>query len=291
MDGLLVAGKNLGMSSLIQSAVRLHAHGMHSGQATATIAALCLADNRQPRQAAVDGVFVRKVQSTLVSPPASASNSGSRPPGVLLWPYQDTPPDAPYFVAANELAVRAILPGDRNFADFIPEQIVSRRDFARAVARAVLSIGQKPAYEYAASDAEAVFEDVVRRDPDFAAIESLWRWKALPLERQFEPEQPAATGLLFEVFRRLGWRVAGDLQDGRALRRDEFAMLLWSAIADKPEVTYAAAGGGLISLSDPNSDLDRDGLLDVEDPSPRDRDNDNIPDLLDPDDDNDGLPD
>ena len=42
IDGLIVAGKNLGVSSIVQSALRLHGHGMHAGQAAATIAAVCL---------------------------------------------------------------------------------------------------------------------------------------------------------------------------------------------------------------------------------------------------------
>ena len=48
-DGLLGASKNLGVSSIVSSALRLHGQMMHSGQASATVAWLCLREGKQPR--------------------------------------------------------------------------------------------------------------------------------------------------------------------------------------------------------------------------------------------------
>ena len=45
MDGLLGAGKNIGVSSVVQSALRLHGQMMLCGQACATVAAMCLRDS------------------------------------------------------------------------------------------------------------------------------------------------------------------------------------------------------------------------------------------------------
>jgi hypothetical protein len=270
MDRLLVAGKNLGMTSLVQSAVRLHAHGMHSGQASGTIAALCLAESRQPREAARDLAFVRRVQTKLLSPAKSF-------PGVLLWPYQDVPPKADHFVAANQLAIRSILPGDPGEADFHADRVVTRRELARAICRAALSVGRLEQYDLARGGGMPLFADVGVSDPDLAPIETLGRTKVIPLADRFLPNEPATKEFAASVFQNLGWPAPS--KGPATIRRGEFANLLWKAIVDRPEVD----GRNPDRFLSPGADGDSDGIADLEDALPFDRDNNNLPDHLDPD--------
>ncbi len=279
MDGLLGAGKNLGYTSIVSSAVRLHGHGMHAGQASATIAAVCLQNNIQPRDVAGDGSLIRRVQTLLVDPPSDRA-TGKKPPGTLLWPYQDVPPDSEHFVAVNQLGIRAILPGDPGLQDFQAERIVTRREVARAVARAVLSTGRFDRYESGKNGTGRSFKDVAPIDPDFAAIESLAQWKLLPKSERFEPDRPAAVGLLRQLFEEFGGKVekvAGD--DAAPLSKARLATLLWRAIATSPDKSFLTTAEYLTA----RHDADGDGLPDLDDPLPLDRDNDSLPDQLAPD--------
>ncbi|NBV86452.1 MAG: FAD-dependent oxidoreductase, partial [Verrucomicrobia bacterium] len=81
MDGLIGAGKNIGVSSVVQSAIRLHGQMMHVGQAGATLAWLSLRDGIEPRVVAGDMARVRELQLRLAR--------GCGGPGILLWPWHD----------------------------------------------------------------------------------------------------------------------------------------------------------------------------------------------------------
>ena len=105
-DGLIVAGKNLGVSSIVQSAVRLHGHGVLAGQAAGTLAAVCLERDRKPRGVAADLLLGREVQRRLLEPVDRVTNR--RPPGVLLWPYQDLRPSDEHFAATNRAALSGL---------------------------------------------------------------------------------------------------------------------------------------------------------------------------------------
>jgi len=95
LDGLFGCSKNIGYSSVVSSAVRLHGHMMHVGQTVGTAAWLCLRDVTQPRDLARNWARVRELQTRLV-----CSAGG---PGVLLWPFHDLAPDDLHFEAANTL--------------------------------------------------------------------------------------------------------------------------------------------------------------------------------------------
>lgn len=116
-DGLLGCGKNIGVSSVVQSALRLHGQMMLVGQASATVAWLCLRDRLEPRIVAGNSKRVREIQRTLTH--------GVSGPGVLLWPYHDLPPEHPAFEAANLLTVAGIWKPDSESVFFQPEKLVS----------------------------------------------------------------------------------------------------------------------------------------------------------------------
>ncbi len=273
VGGLLAAGKSLGVTSIVSSAVRLHGHGMLAGQAAATVAAVALEDQLSTQQVARRGSTVRRVQKLLVSP-ALDERTNYQPPGVLLWPYQDLPPTTPHFAAANYLAVRGILPGEPGAQDFEPEKPVKRRDLARALYRAVLASGARKRLEIG-KDQQPVFSDVPENDPDRVAIESLAAWKLLDT-KQFDPDKPATAGALRSLAGQLGWKLPAEPGDSQPLTRASLAILLWSGIRELPDETFQTGNDFLAA----GHDADGDGIADREDPLPLDRDNDNVPDAL-----------
>lgn len=126
-DGLLGCGKNIGVSSIVQSALRLHGQMMHVGQSSATVAWLCLRDDVQPRVVATDSKRVREIQRTLAR--------GVGGPGVLLWPYHDLPPEHPAFEAATLLTVAGIWTADPDSVFFRPEKEVTSEEWNMALQR------------------------------------------------------------------------------------------------------------------------------------------------------------
>lgn len=126
-DGLLGASKNIGVSSIVQSALRLHGQMMLCGQASATVAWLCLREGIEPRVASAHVRHVREIQRTLVH--------GSGGPGVLLWPYHDLPPEHPAFAAANLLSIAGIWRADAESVFFEPGKEVSPAEWSAAVER------------------------------------------------------------------------------------------------------------------------------------------------------------
>ncbi len=131
-DGLLGAGKNIGVSSVVQSALRLHGQMMLCGQAGATAAWLCLRDNLQPRALAADARRVRELQRTLAH--------GTNGPGVLLWPYHDLPPDHPAFTAANLLTLAGLWRADLDSIFFQPDKPVAGDEWEAVIGRSPESV-------------------------------------------------------------------------------------------------------------------------------------------------------
>ena len=126
-DGLLGAGKNIGVSSVVQSALRLHGQMMLCGQAGATAAWLCLRDNLQPRALAADARRVRELQRVLAH--------GTNGPGVLLWPYHDLPPEHPAFAVANLLTLAGLWRADADSVFFQPDKAVSATEWNAVIER------------------------------------------------------------------------------------------------------------------------------------------------------------
>jgi hypothetical protein len=126
-DGLLGASKNIGVSSVVQSALRLHGQMMLCGQASATVAWEALRLRIQPRTVANDPKRVLVVQRALLKS------------GVLIWPFHDLDPSADYFEAVNLLTVRGILVPDADSVKFQPEKVAGAEEVAGGLARATLA--------------------------------------------------------------------------------------------------------------------------------------------------------
>ena len=134
-DGLLGASKNIGVSSVVQSALRLHGQMMLCGQASATVAWEALRVGIQPRAVARDPKRVLVVQRALVKS------------GVLLWPFHDLDPAADYFEAVSLLAVQGIVLPDADSVNFQPEKMATAEEIAGVLSRAKLASlpGRDPA--------------------------------------------------------------------------------------------------------------------------------------------------
>ncbi|WP_395752630.1 FAD-dependent oxidoreductase [Prosthecobacter sp.] len=267
-DGLLGCSKNIGVSSVVQSALRLHGQMMHVGQASATLAWLCLRDGIQPRAAAASQKHWREIQLRLVR--------GSGGPGLLLFPWQDLPLDSVHFEAANMLAVRGLWPVEADKIFFDAEHVMTRRELARVLARILRAKASPPEWKVSATPR---FEDVGQDDADRAAIESLCSWGITTTDKTFNPENKADWTTLHR------WSLALKLPSNpgfaskdvaqRPLTHADAAVQLWHALRRQGEWLNDDD-----SWLQPDHDHDEDGRKDLEDPLPFDRNNNGVPDRL-----------
>lgn len=269
MDGLLGASKNIGVTSMVQSALRLHGQMTHVGTAVGCVAALALERDKQPREIAASMELVREVQRRMVR--------GSGGPGTLIWPYHDLSPGEPYFEAANLLAVLGIWKADKDSVYFAPEQPVTRREVAASLARLCRAIGGSQ--EWPDYPAKQRFSDLSREDPDCGLIEALFSWGAFEgTWTEFKPDAKMTWQELNQWFRALRLPEFPSLGGGAAkytLTRSECVDYLYRVLQQRGEVlpkdnSWLTRGG----------DHDGDGIVDYEDPLPFDRDNDNVSDRL-----------
>ena len=98
-EGLLGGGKNIGVSSIAQAALRLHPQMVLSGQCAGALAATALASGKSPRAVVADAKAVGALQERMVR------GAGGKP-GVAIWAWQNLAPGDPDFVKANIPVVR-----------------------------------------------------------------------------------------------------------------------------------------------------------------------------------------
>ena len=207
-DGLLGCSKNIGVSSVVQSALRLHGQMMHVGQASATVSWLALRDGIQPRAIAADPTRVREVQLRLVR--------GCGGPGVLLWPWQDLQPDDLHFEAASMLAVRDIWRADPDSVFFQPQKVMTRRELAGVLSRLAQASPQKKDR----ADKPAAFTDVPSEDPDHDSIQTMLTLGNFgPQPSTFNPDAPVDWGTLHR------WLKALDFAPDNSLNAKANALL------------------------------------------------------------------
>ena len=115
VDGLIGAQKNVGYSSIVSAAIRLHDQCIHIGQAAGALAATCLDADVAPRDVPFNRELLRQLQASLCR-----RHDDGQP--MLLWPYRDLHSDHPDFEAINLLSVRGIIPLNRRQVDFQPDQ-------------------------------------------------------------------------------------------------------------------------------------------------------------------------
>lgn len=246
MNGLLGGGKNIGVSSVVQSALRLHNQMMLVGQAGATLAWMSLRDEKQPREIAGSMAQVRELQQKLVQ--------GHGGPGVLIWPWQDVLPDEAHFEAANLLATRRIWVPEKDSVFFQPSKVVTRRELAVALAR--LHRSSVLAKEWPKGHTTLPqFTDVPMNDADRPFIEAMIVWGNFgPQKPGFQPEEAMTWGGLHRWLTALGLPASTGLRDADRkdypLTRGECVQQLWRSLqlaGEKlPEGDWAQAADRLL---------------------------------------------
>jgi hypothetical protein len=117
-NGIIVAEKSTSISNVVNGTTRLQPIVMLTGQAAGTLAALCIKQNKQPRN-----IAVRAVQSALLDHKA------------YIMPYFDVPPTHPHFVAIQKIGATGILRGVgepfkwANRTWFYPDSLVDATPF------------------------------------------------------------------------------------------------------------------------------------------------------------------
>lgn len=219
-DGLLGCGKNIGVSSIVQSALRLHGQMMLVGQGSATLAWLSLRDDVPPRAIAADPKKIRVLQLKLVR--------GHGGPPVLIFPWQDTPLEAPWYEAAQMLALREIWKPDADSVLFAPQKILTRRELARLL----VELSGVPV---SAPPTAARFTDVPESDADFASIQALLSRSHVDMpEKMFHSNDPCDHKTLQLWLEALGLPVSRDVMSSDQIKapltRAEAARFLWALL-------------------------------------------------------------
>jgi len=111
MNGLIGAQKNIGYSSIVSAAIRLHDQCIAVGQAAGAVAVVSLRTGSDPRELVYEREKLEAVRHAL------CGESDESVP-LLIWPFRDLQPADPAFVAVNRLAALKALPLGEREIDF-----------------------------------------------------------------------------------------------------------------------------------------------------------------------------
>lgn len=236
-NSLLGTSKNIGVSSVVSSAVRVHGQMTLCGQVSGAVAATCLQEQIEPRDLARDWKKIRALQRSLARGTAGA-------PGVLIWPYFDLSTDDRHFEAASMLSVLGIWQPDAESLDFEGNREVSARELSAVMSR---------------------LRQLVKLPIDHAKIDSAIANSAAASANTAAPTASATWGDLAAQMTTHGLTPTAGLQKEpkQVLLRRELVTILWSRIASLDEVLPDMAG-----YLDTDSDIDGDAILDRNDPLP-----------------------
>ncbi len=221
MEGLLGASKNLGVTSMVQSALRLHGQMMHVGAASGTLAAIALREGISPREIATTPGRVAEIQRILVR--------GAGGPGTLLWPWHDLDPEDRWFEAANLLTLAGIWQPDPDSVFFEPRRPVTRGELAGALVRLRETMAGAP--DKPTLPNVARFSDVPLDHPDREAIETMLLWGNFSEQKEtFAPDGQVTWGDLHRWLAAMGDpgfpSLIGKVEGG-VLTRAECVEYLW----------------------------------------------------------------
>lgn len=158
MDGLIGAQGNVGFSSIVSSAIRLHDHRVHIGQAAAALAVLSLRHQKQPREFAWSRALIEEVQHALCG--------GTEGVPMLLWPWRDLPAGHAAFVAVNRLSARGLIPAARDEVDFQPGAPASKEWLDALIQRCEgYALEKRPLNELTRGEAAIMLWKDISRQP------------------------------------------------------------------------------------------------------------------------------
>ena len=124
MNGLLGAQGNVGYSSIVSAAIRLHDQRIHIGQASGAMAAVSLLEKVEPREIVFDRALLESVRHGLCG--------GTEGVPMLLYPWRDLKPEDPWFVPVNRLSALGLLPIESTEVDFGADGKLSANSELRA---------------------------------------------------------------------------------------------------------------------------------------------------------------
>jgi len=133
VDGLLGGQKNLGYSSIVSSALRLHDQSMMVGQAAGAAAAVALRHDVPLRELPYDRALLNEIRHGLCS-----RLDGGRP--LALWPFADVGPEHPAFEAINLLAIRSAFPLRGDEVKFQPDLPITDEWRAAVIERSLATV-------------------------------------------------------------------------------------------------------------------------------------------------------
>ncbi len=119
VDGLLGAQGNVGFSSIVSAAIRLHDQRIQIGQAAGATAAVVLRTGDRARELVYDRAKLESIRDELCG-----EREGAIP--ALIWPFRDLPADHVNFVAINRLAALGVLPIASREVDFRPAELAGK---------------------------------------------------------------------------------------------------------------------------------------------------------------------
>jgi len=225
MNGLLGAQGNVGFSSIVSAAIRLHDQRIHIGQAAGATAAVALIQKVNPRAIVYDSKLLESVRDGLCS-----DEMDGEP--LLLWPFRDLSSDDSSFVAANRLAALGMLPKGEREVDFRPDDpadgstSTTRGEGAALVwenrRKSGIAPTQRPTLRTDDVDGDGIIdsEDALLFTPNKAIIFKIEPLKTTP-STDGVPEKPTPTygflnfgsreedcdhGLPFDPDRGFGWK-------------------------------------------------------------------------------------
>jgi hypothetical protein len=130
MDGLIGAQGNVGNSSIVSAAIRLHDQRIHVGQAAGATAAVVLIKKRPLRNMPYSRRDLEAIRDGLC---------GVYGTPLLIWPFRDLDVKHPAFVVINRLAALNVLPLGPREVDFRPDALATREWVAELLKRSKLS--------------------------------------------------------------------------------------------------------------------------------------------------------
>ncbi|MDC0322341.1 FAD-dependent oxidoreductase [Verrucomicrobiales bacterium] len=124
LDGLIGSQGNVGYSSIVNAAIRLHDQRIHIGQASGAMAAVSLAEGVNPREIPYDRGLLEAVRDGLCSEKMAGVP-------LLLFPFRDLKPGGSGFVAANRIGASGILKPIPREVDFKPLDKLYLHEFGK----------------------------------------------------------------------------------------------------------------------------------------------------------------
>jgi len=116
MDGLIGAQANVGFSSIVSAAIRLHDQRIHIGQAAGATATIALREQIHPREMPFNKNNISAIRHALCGEVEDAVP-------LLIWPFRDLKPADASFVAVNRLSALNALPLENRDIDFRPDEV------------------------------------------------------------------------------------------------------------------------------------------------------------------------